>query len=121
MPRSSDSSRVRESQADIAAELEEAIRSDARERARIRDETRDQAERVRDAARARSPINTGAYAAAWKVDNAIRNVDGMPAFRVSNKDFKARWIEYGTGEPYPTEEFAVARKTAAEFGGTVDG
>lgn len=114
---------VRESEANIASQLEAELRKDARERARIESETRGQADEVRDFARSISPVHTGAYAAAWKTAKRphIQAETGLSVWRVSNTDFKARWIEYGTGEPYPTEEFGVARKTAAKFGGTVDG
>ena len=119
MPRGSN---VRESQANIAAQIEAELREDARERARIESETREQAEEVRDYARSISPVESGAYAAAWQVAKRPHiNEQGLSVWRVSNHDFKARWIEYGTGDPLPTPEFAVARKTAAKFGGTVDG
>lgn len=119
MPRGS---RVRESVTSIEAQLETELRKDARERARIDTETRKKAEEVRDDARAISPVESGAYAAAWQVGRApIVNTFGDRVWRVKNTDFKARWIEYGTGDPLPTPEFAVARKTAAKHGGTVDG
>ena len=63
-------------------------------------------------------------------------VDGMPARRVGATDFKAHWIEYGTGsdkkgdspryvptlgvqvgKDTPTPAFAPRAKTAAHFGG----
>lgn len=117
---------VRESASDIEAEIRRKIR----EEAEVRAETKEQAEKVRDYARSISPVRTGTYAAAWKVEDRPRIIDGLPTFRVKNTDWKAHMIEYGTAEdppesesPFgkdtPTPEFAVARKAAAKFGGTV--
>lgn len=109
---------VRESQSRIADEIEDAIRRDSRERARIDGGVQELAEDVRDSARLKSPVDHGDYAAAWEVTR-LRRVDGLPARRVQNRNFKAHWIEYGTGDPLPTPEFAVARRTAAEFDGAI--
>jgi hypothetical protein len=120
MPRGS---RVRESVGRIEDEILDQYRRDSREQARDDAELRRTAIAARDDARDGSPVDTGNYAAAWQIEKGP-HVDpgtGLRSWRVINRDFKARWIEYGTGEPYPTEEFAVARKTAAKFGGSVDG
>lgn len=59
----------------------------------------------------------GAYRASVKVTKKAKNGVGY----VGATNYKAHWIEYGTGEPYPTPEFAPAQKTAAHFGGTIKG
>lgn len=115
MPRGSN---VRESQGRIADEIEDKIRQGARERAKIDRGVQELAEDVRDSARRKSPVDQGSYAAAWEVTR-LRRIDGLAARRVQNRDFKAHWIEYGTGDPLPTPEYAVARRTAAEFEGAI--
>jgi hypothetical protein len=41
----------------------------------------------------------------------------MPGLRIGATDWKAGWIEYGTGEPGPTKAYAPRARTAAHFGG----
>lgn len=57
-----------------------------------------------------------AYAASIKVVKKARRGKG----RVAATDFKAHWIEFGTGAPGPTDAFATMEKTANHFGGTLD-
>lgn len=64
-----------------------------------------------------SPVDHGDYGAAWKVKQG-KGADGD--ITVSNDNFKAHWIEDGTGGDTPTPEFAVAAKTAIAFGGTAE-
>lgn len=75
------------------------------------------AEEVRDYWRSQSPVDEGEYAASVKVFRKYLMVDGMPGKRVGATDFKAHWIEYGTGQPGPTKASAPRAKTAAHFGG----
>lgn len=117
------SSRVREP----ISVIEDEIRRKVREQAEVLTETRKQADRVKDHAVSISPVDTGAYAAAWKVEPAPP-VNGLPRFKVVNRHWTAHFIEFGTGKDTkegsvfgpdtPTPEFAVAAKTAAYFGGT---
>lgn len=72
---------------------------------------------VRDYWRSQSPVDEGAYAASVKVYDRYLMVDGMPGRRVGATDFKAHWIEFGTGNPGPTDAVAPRAKTAAHFGG----
>ncbi|WP_036461156.1 HK97 gp10 family phage protein [Mycolicibacterium neoaurum] len=120
------SSRVRETVSDIEAQILAA----ARGLDEIRTGTADEAEKVRDEWRRIAPKDTGAYAASINVRRLRRDRDGMPVFRVEADDFKAHWIEYGTGSDpdgtkskfgpdTPTPEFAPARRVAAMFGGTI--
>lgn len=107
-----------------ASELEREILVQARNQAETEEKLREFAGEVRDFARSISPVDTGAYAAAWRVDNRRRTVNGMPAVRVVNNDPKANMIENGTGQGEPrgqggsSPEFAIRAKTAARFGGT---
>ncbi|ANN98200.1 hypothetical protein [Mycobacteroides abscessus] len=64
-----------------------------------------------------SPVDHGDYGAAWKVKQG-KGADAETM--VSNDNFKAHWIEDGTGGDTPTPEFAVAAKTAIAFGGTAE-
>lgn len=54
------------------------------------------AEPVRDTCEATAPRNTGDYA------DAFDTVAGEGSAYVVNRDFKAGWIEKGTGAPGPT-------------------
>lgn len=57
------------------------------------------------------------YAASVKVTKKARRGKGA----VGATDFKAHWIEFGTGEPGPTQAFAPGEQTARHFGGSLDG
>lgn len=89
--------------------------------AAAQDEVRTQltkfAEEVRDYWRSVAPVESGRYAASITVLKKNMTVRGMPAKRVAATNFKAHWIEFGTGEPGPTPAFAPRAKTAAHFGG----
>lgn len=90
------------------AELEKAIR----ESAEVQAEKKKLAQQLANHAKSISPVDEGKYAAAWKVEQK-RNGET----RAINRNYKAHWIEYGTGAPGPTKAFAVAEKTAHAFGG----
>jgi hypothetical protein len=75
------------------------------------------AEDVKEYWRSVSPVDDGEYAASVKVYKKYLMVDGMPGKRIAATDFKAHWIEFGTGEPGPTKAAAPRAKTAAHFGG----
>lgn len=116
-------SRVRES----TSSIEEEIRTKIRAQGELTVKTREFAEEVLAHARSISPVETGAYAAAWHIENRPP-LNGWPRFAVINRHWTAHFIEFGTGKdtkpgsPFgpdtPTPEFAVAAKTAAFFGGT---
>ncbi len=121
-------SRVRESD----SEIERQLLSQIADAAEVRAESRAVAEEVKVTAVSLSPVDTGEYAGAWHVEKQLRQTDqGLPAYRVTNDDYKAHWIEYGTGEDTekgsrfgpntPTPEFAVARRTAAMMQGAEAG
>lgn len=63
------------------------------------------------------PVDSGAYAASIKVVRRARRGKGG---KVRATDYKAAWIEFGTGEPGPTKAHAVGQKVAGHFGGTLD-
>ncbi len=62
-----------------------------------------------------SPVRTGKYAASVKVLKKAKGGKG----RVGATDFKAHWIEFGTGAPGPTQAAAPGQKTAEHFGGAL--
>lgn len=64
-----------------------------------------------------SPVESGKYAASWKVMKKAKNGRGL----VGPTSSIAAIIEYGSGAPGPTTAFAPAEKTAAHFGGTLKG
>ncbi|MEB3021310.1 HK97 gp10 family phage protein [[Mycobacterium] crassicus] len=91
------------------SEIEDAIQNAAEAKAA----KRDLAKKMVAHAKGESPVDHGDYAAAWYVDE-----DRRGNVRIVNDNFKAHWIEDGTGGSSPTPEFAVAAKTAIAFGGT---
>jgi len=99
------------------AQIELEIRARASESAKVRQELDALAKQVRDYWRTVSPIDDGVYAASVKVYKRKFTHKGMPGVGVGATDFKAHWIEYGTGEPGPTSAAAPRAKTAAHFGG----
>lgn len=60
-----------------------------------------------------SPVDEGRYAASWKIIKKAKKGRGV----VGPTDFKAHWVEFGTGAPGPTKAHATAQKTAEHFGG----
>lgn len=106
-------SNVRESTTNIEAE----IRRKVRDQAEIDRGVQEQAEDVRDYWRDNAPVDEGAYAASIHVERRP-SIDGMPRRAVVADDWKAHFIEFGTGEPGPTRAHNLAAKTAAHFGGT---
>lgn len=106
-------SKVRESTADIAAQIEAAVRE--QERLQLEDAVDDQAERMRAYAVSISPEDTGEYKSSFEIDRGTR--DGLPTRTLKNVDPIANIIEYGSED---TREFAVLQRTATQFGGTVD-
>lgn len=111
-----DRSRVRETEAQIAADIERQVK----EQVELRAEVDKKAKEVQKAAKSFAPVRTGRYAASIQVEKRP-DVDGLPVRRVVAKDFKAHWIEFGTGEPGPTKAFAPMEKAANAAGGTLDG
>jgi hypothetical protein len=98
-------------------QIEMQIYAQASASATVRQELDKLAKQVRDYWRTVSPIDDGVYAASVKVYKRKFTHKGMPGVGVGATDFKAHWIEYGTGEPGPTKAAAPRAKTAAHFGG----
>ena len=98
-------------------QIEQEIYAKASASAAVRQELDKLAKQVRDYWRTVSPIDDGVYAASVKVYKRKFTHKGMPGVGVGATDFKAHWIEYGTGEPGPTAAMAPRAKTAAHFGG----
>lgn len=97
--------------------LEDEIRTQIAGQLEVKDYLDRFALEVRDYWRSQSPVDEGKYAASVKVYDKYLLVDGMPGKRVGATDWKAHFIEYGTGEPGPTKAYAPRAKTAAHFGG----
>lgn len=89
------------------------IESAIRDSAEVKAEKRIVARQMVGWAKSISPVDHGDYAADWKVVEGRRG-----DVRIVNDNFKAHWIEDGTGGDTPTPEYAVAAKTAIQFGGT---
>lgn len=64
-------------------------------------------------------IDTGAYANS--IDGTAGIEDGEALGRLFARDFKANWIEFGTGEPYPTAAHAILRRALEAIGARVEG
>lgn len=120
---------VRESVSQIQAEIEAAIRKSASAQAEIRAGTELEAEKVAATARDLAPVGEGDYRDSIHVEKGFSTTDdGMPVKRVISRDWKAHFIEYGTGadtedgsrfgKDTPTPEFAVFARAAAMHGGT---
>lgn len=73
-----------------------------------------EAERVAQAARSNAPVRTGAYRDSIKAEPFTEG--GVHKARVNAYDFKAWWIEFGTGHPGPTPAFAVLAKGVQQAG-----
>lgn len=98
-------------------EIEAEIRAQLAAQLEVKEGLDKLAEQVRDYWRSQSPVDQGEYAASVKIYAKYLLVDGMPGKRVGATDFKAHWVEFGTGEPGPTKAVAPRAKTAAHFGG----
>lgn len=109
MPRSN----VRESTSSIEAEIRRKLRAQAE----VERGVQEQAEDVRDYWRSISPVDEGAYAASIHVEKRPP-VDGLPRRAVVADNWKAHFLEFGTGEPGPTPALNLSAKAAARFGGT---
>lgn len=106
-------SKVRESHRSI----EDEIRDKLQDQVEVREGVEAMAQKAKTLWRQLAPVDEKDYQASIHVENRFRRIDGLPAKRVTADDFKAHWIEYGTGDPYPTPEFAPAARTAAILGG----
>lgn len=62
------------------------------------------------------PVDSGALAASVKVVKKARRGKG----KVRATNYKAAFIEFGTGEPGPTNAYAVFEKVARSYGGNLD-
>lgn len=106
------------SASEIRAEIDRLIRAEAD------DEIARELDRVAAAVQAHwigeAPVEHGEYKKSIKVRKLPDGRNGLPRRRVIATDRKAHWIEFGTGDPGPTPEFAPGQKTATHFGGTLD-
>lgn len=94
-----------------------AIDEELRKSAAVKAEKKRVAQQMADYAKSISPVDHGDYAKDWKVDQG-KGFDAET--RVVNENFKAHWIEDGTGGATPTPEYAVGARTAIAFGGTAE-
>ena len=62
-----------------------------------------------EAAKALAPERTGRYREDITVDVGVSD-KGIAMARINANDFKSVWIEFGTGDPGPTEAFAPLRR-----------
>lgn len=106
-------SRVRESTADIADQIRDAIRE--QESAQLEAAVVERAEAMKAYAISISPEDSGEYKNSFEISEKV--VDDLPARTLSNTDDKAGLLEYGTVD---TPEFAVLTRTAAHFDGSTD-
>lgn len=107
-------SRVRESDREIADQIERAIRE--QEAAELERAVDEQAEAMRAYAISISPEDTGHYKESFEIDK-VERPDGLPGRVLKNTDEVANIIEWGTRD---TPEFAVMTRTANHFGGSMD-
>lgn len=63
-----------------------------------------------------SPVDTGNYAASWKITKKARHGVG----KVGPTAWYSHLVEFGSGEPGPTKAHAPVQKTAEHFGGNLD-
>lgn len=64
-----------------------------------------------------SPVDTGTFAASWKVQKKASHGVGL----VGPTAWYSHFVEFGTGEPGPTKAYAPVQKTAEHFGGNLKG
>lgn len=67
--------------------------------------------------KSQTPVGEGRAAASIKVTKKAKGGKG----EVKMTNYKAHWLEYGTGAPGPTKAYAPGEKTAQHFGGTLEG
>lgn len=106
-------SRVRESTADIAEQIEAEVRK--QERAELEAAVDARAEEMKAHAISISPEDSGEYKSKFEISK--KTIDGLPARTLSNTDEIANLVEYGS---IHNDEHAVLGRTAHQFGGTVD-
>ena len=76
------------------------------------------AEQAAAAARGLAPVRLGYYKRSIE-GVAGKRYDGIYVGRVLATDFKANWIEKGTGGPLPTKGLHVLRRAAESVSGSV--
>lgn len=108
-------SRVRESDAEIARQIEAAIKE--QDQAELVAAVDVRAEEMKTYAESISPEHTGKYKSSFEIRKEDRD-DGLPGRMLVNTDEIANIIEYGSND---TPEFAVMGRTAEAFGGTYKG
>ncbi|KUH99263.1 HK97 gp10 family phage protein [Mycobacterium sp. IS-3022] len=108
--------RVKQSTKDIEDIIADKLRDPREGRPAIDAANRELAEDARDYWKSVSPVDTGAYRDSVHVEGRP-DVDKLPARAVVASDWKASWIEFGTGGDTPTPEFAPRGKTVIRFGG----
>ena len=110
---------------DIEAQIIEKMKHDAE----IKDQAKEKGKEVVDYLRSIAPVGhvvhklksgyvdaPGDYAASIHLEDRERkDANGMPVFTAISRDYKAHWIEYGTGGDSPTPEFACAQRTTDYF------
>lgn len=110
-------SRVRESDAEIARQIEAAIKE--QDRAELVAAVDARAEEMKTYAESISPVSTssdhpGRYRESFEVTKKD-DQDGLPSRTLRNNDLVANLVEYGSVN---NEEYAVLARTAETFGGS---
>jgi len=77
------------------------------------------AEAAKSVAESLAPVRLGHYKSSFKA-MAGKRPDGKVVARLASFDFKAHWIELGTGPPIPTPPMAVLRTAAEQTIGRVE-
>lgn len=68
------------------------------------------AQQAVDYAKSIAPVHEGAYRDGIRIGRK-----GTKGVLVEFSDYKSHWIEFGTGDPAPTPEYAVRARTEAQF------